>query len=62
MVLWHLWGLSQVRESAVFSGIPLMDRLEDRTCGIWVIHIETGEIIGFLRFEDAVQEIFSVVV
>ncbi|MGR3278424.1 TIGR03032 family protein [Acaryochloris marina NIES-2412] len=55
-------GLSQVRESAVFSGIPLTDRLEERTCGIWVVHIHTGEIIGFLRFEDAVQEIFSVAV
>lgn len=55
-------GLSQVRESAVFSGIPLTDRLEERTCGIWVIHIHTGEIVGFLRFEDAVQEIFSVAV
>lgn len=55
-------GLSQVRESAVFSGIPLTSRLQERTCGIWVIHIKTGEVVGFLRFEDAVQEIFSVAV
>ncbi len=53
-------GLSQVRESAVFSGIPLVDRLEERTCGVWVIHIETGETVGFLRFESGVQEIFAV--
>ena len=53
-------GLSQVRESAVFSGIPLVERLEERTCGVWVIHIETGETIGFLRFEEGVQEIFAV--
>lgn len=55
-------GLSQVRESAVFSGIPLTSRLKERTCGVWVIHIHTGEIVGFLRFEDAVQEIFSVAI
>jgi uncharacterized protein (TIGR03032 family) len=53
-------GLSQVRESAVFSGIPLVERLGERTCGVWVVHIESGETIGFLRFEKGVQEIFAV--
>ena len=53
-------GLSQVRESATFSGIPLVERLRERTCGVWVVHIETGETLGFLRFEAGVQEIFAV--
>ena len=53
-------GLSQVRETAVFSGIPLTERLEERICGVWVVNIITGETIAFLRFEDAVQEIFAV--
>jgi uncharacterized protein (TIGR03032 family) len=53
-------GLSQVRESAIFSGIPLVERLEERTCGVWVVNIETGATVAFVRFEDAVQEIFAV--
>ena len=53
-------GLSQVRESAVFSSIPLVERLNERTCGVWVVNIENGETIAFLRFEEAVQEIFAV--
>jgi uncharacterized protein (TIGR03032 family) len=53
-------GLSQVRESAVFSGIPLVQRLRERTCGVWVVNIETGKTLGFLRFEAGVQEIFAV--
>ena len=53
-------GLSQVRESAVFSGIPLVQRLRERTCGVWVVNIETGKTVGFLRFEAGVQEIFAV--
>lgn len=56
-------GLSQVRESAVFSGIPLMERLkeaDERTCGVWVLNIETGQTLGFCRFEQGVQEIFAV--
>jgi uncharacterized protein (TIGR03032 family) len=53
-------GLSQVRESAMFSGIPLTERLEERVCGVWVVNIETGQTVAFLRFENAVQEIFAV--
>jgi len=53
-------GLSQVRESAVFSGIPLTDRLVDRACGIWVMDINSGKTVAFLRFDSGVQEIFAV--
>jgi len=56
-------GLSQVRESAIFSGIPLVERLQkanERTCGVWVLNIETGETVAFCRFEEGVQEIFAV--
>jgi uncharacterized protein (TIGR03032 family) len=58
-------GLSQVRESAVFSGIPITERLpnpEDRTCGVWVVDLRNGQTVAFLRFEEGVQEIFSVLV
>jgi uncharacterized protein (TIGR03032 family) len=57
-------GLSQVRESAVFSGIPITDRLkaQERTCGVAVVDLVAGRTIGLLRFEDAVQEVFSVAV
>ncbi|MEZ5484047.1 MAG: TIGR03032 family protein [Lysobacteraceae bacterium] len=53
-------GLSQVRESAVFAKLPLTERLDERNCGVWVVHLGRRELIGFLRFEEAVQEIFSV--
>lgn len=55
-------GLSQVRESAVFARLPLTERLSERICGVWVVNIEKGKIVAFLRFEDAVQEIFAVTV
>lgn len=55
-------GLSQVRESAVFSGIPITDRLpvEERACGMWVVDVRSGETVAFLRFEAGVQEVFAV--
>src|SRR5262249_13371299 len=54
-------GLAQVRESAVFSGISIAERpLEERRCGVWVVNVHTGQTIAFVKFEDAVQEIFAV--
>ncbi len=57
-------GLSQVRESAVFSGIPITERFkeEERTCGVCVIDLMTGNIIALLRFDTTVQEVFAVTV
>lgn len=54
-------GLSQVRES-VFDGIPLGHRLrpEERSCGIWIVDTRSGTVLGFVRFEGDVQEIFDV--
>ena len=55
-------GMSQVRETATFSGLEITERLKDeeRICGVYVIEITSGRTIAFLQFEDAVQEIFSV--
>jgi uncharacterized protein (TIGR03032 family) len=54
-------GLSQVRETAVFSGIPIAERpLEERCCGVWVVDITTGATAAFVKFEEGVQEIFAI--
>jgi uncharacterized protein (TIGR03032 family) len=53
-------GLSQVRESNIFGGIPLTERLRERVCGVWVLDVRTGRVAGFLRFEGIVQEVFDV--
>lgn len=53
-------GLSKIREKAVFSGIPIATELTERVCGVWVVNIETGQTLAFLRFESGVEEIFAV--
>ena len=57
-------GLSQVRESAVFSGIPITERLapEERTCGVCVVDLQRGAAVALLKFESGVQEVFAVAV
>jgi uncharacterized protein (TIGR03032 family) len=53
-------GLSQVRETATFGELPLMERLDERLCGVWAVNPRSGQTVGFLRFEELVQEIFDV--
>jgi uncharacterized protein (TIGR03032 family) len=53
-------GLSQVRETSIFGGLPLTDRVKEKLCGVWVLDVRTGKTAGFLRFEGLVQEIFDV--
>lgn len=57
-------GLSQVRESATFSGIPITERLapEERICGVCAVDLQRGETVALLRFDSGVQEIFAVAV
>ena len=53
-------GLSQIRESATFGDLPVTQRLRERQCGVWMVDLGSGSTIGFLRFDDLVQEIFDV--
>ncbi len=53
-------GLSQVRETQIFDGLPLSERVTEKQCGVWVLDVRTGAVVGFLRFEGRVQEIFDV--
>ena len=52
-------GLSQVRETATFSGLPITES-DERCSGVWVVDIKRGQTVAFLRFDGSVQEIFAV--
>lgn len=55
-------GLSQIRETAIFSGLPICNRLkaDERNCGVWIVDITSGELAGVIHFMQGVQEIFAV--
>lgn len=53
-------GLSEVRETAMFAGLPLTRREDDRKCGVWAVDTTSGQVLAFLLFTGAVREIFSV--
>ena len=46
----------------MFDGVPIATPRDDRLCGVWVVDPTSGQVAGFVRFEDAVQEIFEVMV
>jgi uncharacterized protein (TIGR03032 family) len=52
-------GMSQLREKGAFADIPVTESQVERACGVSVIHLETGQVIGFIKFSAAVQEIFA---
>lgn len=52
-------GLSQVRDTAVFAGLPLTSRQSARHCGVWAVDIQTGRIIGYVTFTGSVSEVFA---
>lgn len=52
-------GLSKVRESVTFSGLPIT-KLSKRVAGVWVVNIKTGDIVSFIEFTDGIDEVFAV--
>lgn len=53
-------GISQVRETAVFSDLEITRSQPVRDSGVWVIDVRNGETVAFLKFTGGVQEIFAV--
>jgi uncharacterized protein (TIGR03032 family) len=53
-------GLSQVRQSGVFNDIPLLTGNRDRTCGVWIVDLRSGQTAAWLRFEEPIREVFGV--
>lgn len=53
-------GLSRIRETAVFGGVPIAARHEELKCGVGVIDLERGVTVATLEFETGVEEIFDV--
>lgn len=53
-------GLSNIRETSTFGGLPITERLSELRCGVAVVDLQRGEIVAMLDFQTAVEEIFDV--
>jgi uncharacterized protein (TIGR03032 family) len=53
-------GLSKVRETAVFGGVPIAEKCEQLRCGVEVVDTRNGQKVASLHFHSGVDEIFDV--
>ena len=53
-------GMSRIRQSNVFGGIPIADKRDQLKCGVEVIDLRSGRNVARLEFESGVEEIFDV--
>jgi uncharacterized protein (TIGR03032 family) len=53
-------GLSKIRETATFGGMPIADRRPELKCGVGVVDLTTGRLVAHLEFITGVEEIFDV--
>lgn len=53
-------GLSKIRETSTFGGVPIAENRERLKCGVGVVDIETGELVAKFEFTSGVDEIFDI--
>jgi uncharacterized protein (TIGR03032 family) len=53
-------GLSKIRETNTFGGLPIAELLDELKCGVAVVDLRRGLVVGLLEFQTAVEEIFAV--
>jgi uncharacterized protein (TIGR03032 family) len=53
-------GLSRIRKTSTMDGVPLAERREQLKCGVAVVDLRIGRVMGSLEFQTAVEEIFDV--
>src|SRR6516162_43200 len=53
-------GLSKIRETSTFGGMPIAERRPELKCGVGVVELTTGRLVAHLEFVTGVEEIFDV--
>ena len=53
-------GLSKIRETSTFGGVPIAARRPELKCGVGVVDLGTGRLAAHLEFVTGVEEIFDV--
>jgi uncharacterized protein (TIGR03032 family) len=54
-------GLSLIRESAIFGGLPLQNSANELSCGVSIINLANGVEEACFWFKSGIEEVFAVV-
>jgi uncharacterized protein (TIGR03032 family) len=53
-------GMSKIRPTSAMNGVPIAERRAELKCGVAVVDLRSGHVVGLLEFHSAVEEIFDV--
>ena len=53
-------GLSKIRETSTFGGVPIAERRAELKCGVAVVDLGTGRLVARIEFVTGVEEIFDI--
>jgi uncharacterized protein (TIGR03032 family) len=53
-------GLSRIRETSVFGGIPIAEQRDALKCAVVVIDVRSGKRVAYFEFLAGVEELFDV--
>jgi uncharacterized protein (TIGR03032 family) len=53
-------GLSRIRETSTFGGLPIAANRESLKCGVAIVDLVSGKQMAFLEFHTGVEEIFDI--
>lgn len=53
-------GLSKIRETNVFGGLPIGENPESLKCGVGIVDLVSGKTVATFQFHSGVEEIFAV--
>lgn len=53
-------GLSRIRETNIFGGLPIGEHADQLKCGVGVVDLVSGKTVATFQFHSGVEEIFAV--
>jgi uncharacterized protein (TIGR03032 family) len=55
-------GLSKIRETSTFGGVPIAENRERLKCGVAVVDLRHARLVGQFEFNCGVDEVFDVTI
>lgn len=53
-------GLSKIRQTSTFGGLPIAERRDELRCGVAIVDLRSGKSVAWLTFPVGVDEVFDV--
>jgi uncharacterized protein (TIGR03032 family) len=53
-------GLSKIRQTSTFGGLPIAERRAELRCGVAIVNLQSGKSLAYLTFPQGIDEVFDV--